>query len=402
MVSFLYGDKAILNIVPPAEDCVDTFDIPSAIRLAKLEVQHAAGSGSSISTSSSSITTTSNRSPDSRSNIITASSTSTSSNSMSQLMASASSQHAMQDSYLPWSRHAAALHSGPHSLEPGRQTAQDSAALLLPGSAALFAPDSGGILGAAPVPNSMVLPSGVDLGTCGLDIVPSTSGLQNLALSTGFLQGASTGLLQDVSTGLLQNISADFLQRASTGFLQDGTTAFLQDNMLPVSSCAWEALNRQACMISTDAAAAPTQLCGLQQQSVALVTASIPVPGPVCYPVLQPSSSLSMGQQPSLSTYGVPMPPGLVASSACHLDLMPTMHDLVEPRMPYAHALSTSGVVMGFPVGGAVEPVLSMQALQGYLPTQHVSSYTAAASVHRLPLSYNNGVSVEFAPPPPA
>jgi hypothetical protein len=248
------------------------------------------------------------------------------------------------------------------------------------------------------MPNSMVLPSGLDLAASGLNTLPSTSGLQNLALSTGFLQDGSAGLLQDVSTGFMQDISTEhlqdvstgFLQGVSTGLLQSVSTGLLQDSMLPVSSCTLQAFNRQACMISTGAAAASTQLFDLQQQSLALAAAPIPVLGSVGYPVSQPRSSLSMMQQTSLSTYGVPVLPGLVPSSACHLDLVAS-----------THALST-GVVMGFPVGGAVKPMVLPQAFQGCLPMQHISSYPAAASVSPVPLSCNNGVSVEFAPPLPA
>lgn len=35
VVSFLYGNKAILNLVPEGNDATDTFDIPYAIRQAK-------------------------------------------------------------------------------------------------------------------------------------------------------------------------------------------------------------------------------------------------------------------------------------------------------------------------------------------------------------------------------
>jgi hypothetical protein len=95
VVSFLYGDKAILNLLPEDDSAMDTYDIPFAIREAKREAELQ----KSGTTSASSSTNSTSRTPRATYNAIngsgdstTSSTSSISSASLSQLLPSSCQQ----------------------------------------------------------------------------------------------------------------------------------------------------------------------------------------------------------------------------------------------------------------------------------------------------------------------
>jgi hypothetical protein len=211
VVSFLYGDKAILNLVPEDDAAMDTYDIPFAIREAKREAELQ----KSGTTSASSSTNSTSRTPRATYKAInsggdsTTSSTSgnISSASLSQLLA-ASCQQQLQDSSC-------------------QQQLQD---LMRPSADAdVLALSSCALLGSSLAEGGMLPLS------CGMmdgSLLLSDFAGNPHAVSTAPLLGLSTGLMQLQD---MQMLDKQLLLQSTSVALQDtGALAGMQFSTAPL------------------------------------------------------------------------------------------------------------------------------------------------------------------------
>lgn len=335
----LYGDNAILNLLPPGDD--DTFDIPYAIRQAKIEAQTtpcsapACPSSNSVSSLTTSIASGDHLSFSTNSN--------GSCSNMLQLSAAQQAELQLQDLLLPLGTSSMLALSSGLDLQNLSDSPLDSPLLCaglpadLAGTASepFLHPSTGFHAGMGPSTTSMQVPLSAN-GACFL---------QDPQVLTCSM--ANTQSLLDASTQRLQ------LLELNNALLSGGTNVY----------------NTHTAGLSTGLLQASTGLLALQE----------------------PALTTMRYQQPALAK-SVAVPASLALTS----EIAPAGLALGTP----AQHVSTPGVVMGYPVLGQC---LGDQGLvQAALPAQQLSAVGTVNVSQPAQLAASNGMVVMFAPAPPA